>query len=49
MVSQPLANPEQSDIDQLEAVADEAITACGGDAREVVKAAGVLGAVTSER
>jgi hypothetical protein len=30
-------NP-QSDADQLEAVADQAISACGGDAREAVKA-----------
>ena len=30
-------NP-QSDTDQLEAAADEAIAACGGDARETVKA-----------
>jgi hypothetical protein len=30
-------NP-QSDADQLEAAADQAIAACGGDAREVVKA-----------
>jgi len=28
----------QSDIDQLEAAADQAIAACGGDAREAVKA-----------
>jgi len=38
MVSQPLPNPEQSDTDQLEAAADQAIATCGGDAREVVKA-----------
>jgi hypothetical protein len=31
-------NPEQSDTDQLEAAADQAIAACGGDAREAVKA-----------
>ena len=31
-------NPEQSDADQLEAAADQAIAACGGDAREAVKA-----------
>jgi hypothetical protein len=31
------ANP-QSDADQLEAAADQAIAACGGDAREAVKA-----------
>jgi hypothetical protein len=30
-------NP-QSDADQLEAAADQAIAACGGDARETVKA-----------
>ncbi len=35
-MSQP--NPEQSDTDQLEAAADQAIAACGGDAREAVKA-----------
>jgi hypothetical protein len=28
----------QSDADQLEAAADQAIAACGGDAREAVKA-----------
>ena len=38
MVSQPLPNPEQSDTDQLEAPADQAIATCGGDAREAVKA-----------
>jgi len=37
-VSQPLPNPEQSDTDQLEAAADQAIAACGGDAREAIKA-----------
>jgi hypothetical protein len=31
-------NPEPSDADQLEAAADQAIAACGGDAREAVKA-----------
>jgi hypothetical protein len=31
-------NPAQSDADQLEATADQAIAACGGDAREAVKA-----------
>jgi hypothetical protein len=31
-------NPEQSDADQLEAAADQAIASCGGDAREAVKA-----------
>ena len=30
-------NP-QTDADQLEAAADQAIAACGGDAREAVKA-----------
>jgi hypothetical protein len=30
-------NP-QSDADQLEAAADQAIAACGGDAREALKA-----------
>ena len=30
-------NP-RSDADQLEAAADQAIAACGGDAREAVKA-----------
>jgi hypothetical protein len=38
MVSQPSANPEQSDADQLEAAVDQAIAACDGDAREAVKA-----------
>ena len=38
MVSQPLPNPEQSDTDQLEAAADQAIATCVGDAREAVKA-----------
>jgi hypothetical protein len=37
-VRQPVVNPEQSDTDQLEAAADQAIAACGGDAREAVKA-----------
>jgi len=37
-VSQPLPNPEQSDADQLEAAADQAIAACGGNLREAVKA-----------
>jgi regulator of replication initiation timing len=36
-VSDPLPNPEQSDADQLEAAADQAI-ACGGDLREAIKA-----------
>jgi 3-methyladenine DNA glycosylase/8-oxoguanine DNA glycosylase len=30
--------PNQSDADQLQAAADEAIAACGGDARKAVKA-----------
>jgi hypothetical protein len=34
----PSAPNPQSDADQLEAAADQAITACGGDAREAVKA-----------
>jgi regulator of replication initiation timing len=38
LVSQPLPNPEQSDADQLEAAADQAIAACGGNLREAVKA-----------
>jgi hypothetical protein len=33
----PAPNP-QSDADQLDAAADQAIAACGGDAREAVKA-----------
>ena len=37
-MSQPLPNPEQSDADQLEAAADQAIAACGGNLREAVKA-----------
>jgi hypothetical protein len=37
MSSAPNPNP-QSDADQLEAAADQAIAACGGDAREAVKA-----------
>jgi hypothetical protein len=38
LVSQPLPNPEQSDADQLEAAADQAIATCGGEAREAIKA-----------
>jgi len=34
----PSAPQPQPDADQLEAAADQAITACGGDAREAVKA-----------
>ena len=34
MVSQPLPNPEQSDTDQLEAAADQAIATWGSDARD---------------
>jgi hypothetical protein len=37
-VSQNPAPDPQSDADQLEAAADQAIAACGGDAREAVKA-----------
>ena len=37
-MSQPLPNPEQSDSDQLEAAADQAIAICGGDLREALKA-----------
>jgi len=36
-VSQRLPNPELSDTDQLEAAADQAIAACGGDLRETIK------------
>jgi hypothetical protein len=38
VVSQPLPNPEQSDADQLEAAADQAIAVCDGDMREAIKA-----------
>jgi hypothetical protein len=37
MSQSPAPNP-QSDAEQLEAAADQAIAACGGDAREAVKA-----------
>ena len=37
-MNDPLPNPEQLDADQLEAAADQAIAACGGDARETIKA-----------
>jgi hypothetical protein len=37
MSESPAPNP-QSDAEQLEAAADQAIAACGGDAREAVKA-----------
>jgi hypothetical protein len=37
MPESPAPNP-QSDADQLNAAADQAIAACGGDAREAVKA-----------
>ena len=37
-MSQPLPNPEQSDANHLEAAADQAIAACGGDLREAAKA-----------
>jgi hypothetical protein len=34
-----MSSPDpQSDADQLEAAVDQAIAACGGDAREAVKA-----------
>ena len=36
-MSQRLPNPELSDTDQLEAAADRAIAACGGDLRETIK------------
>ena len=36
-MSQRLPSPEQSDTDQLEAAADQAIAACGGDLRETIK------------
>jgi regulator of replication initiation timing len=36
MMSQP--NSEQMDADQLEAAVDQALAACAGDAREVIKA-----------
>jgi len=37
-MSSPAPTTEQSDADQLEAAADQAIATCGGDAREAVKA-----------
>jgi hypothetical protein len=37
-MSQSSAPNPQSDADQLNAAADQAIAACGGDAREAVKA-----------
>jgi hypothetical protein len=37
MSESPAPNPK-SDAEQLEAAADQAIAACGGDAREAVKA-----------
>ena len=37
MPQSPAPNP-QSDAEQLEAATDQAIAACGGDAREAVKA-----------
>jgi hypothetical protein len=37
MAEATVPNP-QSDADQLNAAADQAIVACGGDAREAVKA-----------
>jgi hypothetical protein len=38
MMPEASAPNPQSDADQLDAAADEAIAACGGDAREAVKA-----------
>jgi Cdc6-like AAA superfamily ATPase len=35
---EPVSPNPQSDADQLEAAADQAIASCGGDAREAVKA-----------
>lgn len=37
-MSEASAPNPQSDADQLDAAADQAIAACGGDAREAVKA-----------
>jgi hypothetical protein len=37
-MSESAAPNPQADADQLEAAADEAIVACGGDARDAVKA-----------
>jgi hypothetical protein len=37
-MSESSAPNPQSDADQLEAAADQAISACGGDAREAAKA-----------
>jgi hypothetical protein len=37
-MSQNSASNPQSDAEQLDAAADQAIAACGGDAREAVKA-----------
>ena len=37
-MSEATAPNPQSDAEQLEAAADQAIAACGGDAREAVKA-----------
>jgi hypothetical protein len=37
-MSEATAPNTQSDAEQLEATADQAIAACGGDAREAVKA-----------
>jgi hypothetical protein len=38
MMSEASAPNPQSDADQLDTAADQAIAACGGDAREAVKA-----------
>ena len=38
-MSQSVApNPQAADVDRLEAAADEAIAACGGDVRNALKA-----------
>lgn len=37
-MSKATAAHPQSDVERLEAAADQAIAACGGDAREAVKA-----------
>jgi hypothetical protein len=37
-MSQSVAPNPQADVDRLEAAADEAIAACGGDVRDALKA-----------
>ena len=37
-MSQSIAPNPQADVDRLEAAADEAIAACGGDVRDALKA-----------